>query len=47
MVGTDPFISAVPLEKLDHYQPVYQSQSPVVRQTDKTIYYVEIFEYLP
>ncbi|MBA7504904.1 hypothetical protein ES706_03566 [subsurface metagenome] len=36
IVGRDPFISPVPLEKMEHYQLVYASPSP---------YPVKIFEY--
>jgi hypothetical protein len=46
IVGKDPFISPVPLEKLDRYKPIYQSDSPAVKMQDEIIAYtVEIFEY--
>ena len=47
IVGLDPFRSSVPLEKLEHYELIYQSDSIVVQRGDETISYVEIFEYIP
>ena len=48
IVGTDPFVSPVPLEELKHYQPIYHSDSWGAKRGDEIIsYYVEIFEYLP
>jgi oligosaccharyl transferase (archaeosortase A-associated) len=47
IVGLNPLVSPVPLEKLEHYQLVYHSDSPAARQGDKIIYQVEIFEYSP
>jgi hypothetical protein len=39
----------VPLEKLEHYQPVYHSDTWGAKTVEGEIlsYYVEIFEYLP
>jgi hypothetical protein len=37
IVGLDPFNSPVPLEKMEHYELVYESSSP---------YPVKIFEYI-
>ena len=48
IVGFDPFVSPVPLEKLEHYQLVYQSDSWGAKRGDEILsYYVEIFEYQP
>jgi oligosaccharyl transferase (archaeosortase A-associated) len=49
IVGNDPFVSPVPLEKLEHYQPVYHSDTWGAKTADGEIlsYYIEIFEYLP
>jgi len=42
IVGTDPFISPVPLEELEHYKLTYQSDSLVRLQPgDETIYRCE------
>jgi len=47
-VGSDPFVSPVPLEKLEHYQPVHHSDTWGAKRGDEIIsYYVEIFEYQP
>jgi len=48
IVGNDPCISPVPLEKLEHYQLIYQSDTWGAKLGDEIIsYWVEIFEYLP
>lgn len=47
IVGIYPFISPVPLRKLEHYKLIYQSDSTVIKRGDETISYVEIFEYIP
>jgi dolichyl-diphosphooligosaccharide--protein glycosyltransferase len=47
IVGTDPLVSPVPLEKLEHYTLIHQSPSVVATQQSENISYVEIFEYLP
>jgi oligosaccharyl transferase (archaeosortase A-associated) len=46
IVGVHPFISAVPLEKLEHYELVHKSVPPI-SWGDKTISYVKIFKYMP
>ncbi len=48
LVGTSPFSSPVPLEKLTHYQEVYKSPSGV-SYNDKITNssYIEIFKYNP
>ncbi len=46
IVGNDPFISPVPLEKLEHYQLVYESDTWGAKRGDEIMsYWVEIFEY--
>jgi dolichyl-phosphooligosaccharide-protein glycotransferase len=48
IVSNSPFVSPVPLDKLDHYQPVYQSQVYQVDQANKiSLPYVQIFKYTP
>jgi dolichyl-diphosphooligosaccharide--protein glycosyltransferase len=47
IVGTDPLVSSVPLEKLEHYKLIHQSPSVVAIQQSENISYVEIFEYSP
>jgi oligosaccharyl transferase (archaeosortase A-associated) len=47
IVGTDPSTSPVPLEKLNHFQLVHQSDSIVEQEGDRKVTYVEIFEYKP
>jgi len=54
IVGEDPSISPVPLEKLEHYNLVYQSDPVVIEEEGKKeeeeeeqLFYVKIFEYLP
>jgi dolichyl-diphosphooligosaccharide--protein glycosyltransferase len=47
IVGTDPLVSPVPLEKLEHYKLIHQSPSVVATQQSENISYVEIFEYSP
>ena len=47
IVGNDPFVSPVPLEKLDHYKLIHQSPTIVVTQQRGNISEVEIFEYSP
>jgi len=46
-VGNDPFVSPVPLEKLEHYQLIHKSPTTAVTRGNETISYVEIFEYAP
>jgi dolichyl-diphosphooligosaccharide--protein glycosyltransferase len=47
IVGTDPLVSPVPLEKLEHYTLIHQSPTAVATQQSENISYVEIFEYSP
>ena len=47
IVGTNPFASPVPLEELEHYKLVHQSDSVVRLPGDMTTPYVQIFEYSP
>lgn len=47
IISSDPFISPVPLEKLEHYSLVYGSENVVNRNNDRKISYVQIFEYKP
>jgi oligosaccharyl transferase (archaeosortase A-associated) len=47
IVGSDPFISPVPLQKLEHYQLVHQSNTVVKQIQDRKLSYVQIFEYQP
>ena len=47
MVGLDPFTSPVPLEELEHYKLVHQSEPQVVNGKGEPISLVKIFEYEP
>lgn len=47
IVGADPFVSPVPLEKLEHYELVYQSPNTVYTHGNETISLVEVFERFP
>jgi len=47
IVGTDPLVSPVPLEKLEHYKLIHQSPTTAVTRAGETVSVVEIFEYLP
>ncbi len=47
VVGTDPLISPVPLEELEHYKLVYKSPRTVAGRGADKISEVEIFEYIP
>jgi dolichyl-diphosphooligosaccharide--protein glycosyltransferase len=47
IVGTSPYISPVPLEKLQHFELIHKSPTKVVTRGNDTISYVEIFEYSP
>jgi len=47
IVGINPFISPIPLKKLEHYKLIYQSDTTVVKREDEKVSYVEIFEYIP
>ena len=45
IVGTDPFISPVPLEALDNYKQVYSSRDSIMQPSGNRISAVKIFEY--
>jgi hypothetical protein len=47
IVGTNPLVSPVPLERMEHYQLIHKSPTTVMTQGVETISSVEIFEYLP
>jgi dolichyl-diphosphooligosaccharide--protein glycosyltransferase len=52
IVGMDPFTSPVPLEELEHYRLIHQSDPEVFTdketgKKDQPISYVKIFEYIP
>lgn len=47
IVGTNPYVSPVPLEALEHYNIVHQSEPIEWAAGDTTIAYVKVFEYLP
>ncbi len=47
IVGVNPFVSCVPLEKLNCFTPRYQSPTHVAEGTDQAISFVEIYEYVP
>lgn len=48
IVGTNPFISPVPLKALEHYKPIYHSDSWSAKFEDNVIaYVVEIYSYTP
>lgn len=46
IVGTDPFISPVPLEALENYRLIYSSDSSIMEPSIGRISKVKIFEYL-
>lgn len=45
LVGTNPFISPIPLESLKHHRHVYSSNASIEDQTSGKIAEVKIFEY--
>jgi hypothetical protein len=47
LVGNNPFVTAVPLEKLNAYKLIYDSPSKAERVPGITTSDVRIFEYLP
>lgn len=47
VVGDNPFISPVPLEKLEHYELIHKSPNTAVTRGNETISHVEIFKYSP
>jgi len=46
IVGIDPFISPVPLDKLEHYKLIYSSDSLIMQPNIGMISIVKIFEYV-
>ncbi len=46
IVGTNPFISPVPLEALEHYKLIHSSESSVAISDVLTVPAVKIFEYI-
>jgi len=47
IVGTTPLVSAVPLEELEHYELVHQTEQVSLPWIDRAFPYVRIFEYSP
>ncbi len=47
IVSSNPLVSPVPLEKLEHYKLIHQSPTTVATQQTGNISQVEIFEYSP
>lgn len=47
IVGSDPLVSPVPLDKLEHYKLIHQSPTIVATQQTGNISEVEIFQYEP
>ncbi|MDY6916502.1 MAG: oligosaccharyl transferase, archaeosortase A system-associated [Chloroflexota bacterium] len=47
IVGTNPYVSPVPLEALEHYKVVYESELIEWAPGDTTLPYVRILEYAP
>jgi oligosaccharyl transferase (archaeosortase A-associated) len=45
IIGTQPYVSPVPLEAMEHYELVHKSPTTVVTRTPDSISAVEIFEY--
>lgn len=45
IVGLDPFRSPIPLEALNGYKLIYSSNSSVAQRGNRSLSYVEIFEY--
>ena len=45
IIGTNPFISPIPLEAVDNYKAVYSSESSIPLKDIGTIPEVKIFEY--
>ena len=45
IVGNNPFVSPVPLEKLKHYKLIYDSSVSVVQPDEEARDTVKIFEY--
>lgn len=48
IVGMDPFTSAVPLDELEHYRLVHQSDPEIhIKKKGEPLPWVKIFEYIP
>jgi len=49
IVGKDPFVSPVPLKKLEHFQKVYNSDSWAAKfgENNTVAWLVEIYSYTP
>ena len=45
IVGTNPFVSPVPLEALEHYKLIYSSESAATVSANTTVPLIKIFEY--
>jgi len=45
IVGTNPFVSPIPLEALKEYKPIHSSPSIVIQGENTSVSYVEIYEY--
>ena len=45
IVGKDPFVSPVALEKLEHYRLIYSSEAGLVKPSVGKVSEVKIFEY--
>ena len=45
IVGTNPFVSPIPLEALQQYKLIYSSPTAAVQEGTTSISEVEIFEY--
>ena len=45
IVGTNPFVSPIPLEALKEYELIHSSPSIVIQNGNTSLSYVEIFEY--
>lgn len=46
IVGTDPFVSPVPLEALEHYKLIHSSESSITQPDTGLIPAAKIFEYV-
>jgi dolichyl-diphosphooligosaccharide--protein glycosyltransferase len=45
IAGLDPFSSPIPLEALAEYEPIHSSPSIMVQRGNRSLHYVEVFEY--
>ena len=46
LVGTNPFVSPVPLEKMEHYELIYSSDVYIMEQGGRMVPEIKIFEYI-